>query len=111
MRPRPRECPLTACSAHALEISTFPHQGYTACSGVALDNSREDVVDAAIDQTILSIRCKDSNAHVIQHALTRARYKFPHLAQVALNVEDCRVRAFANPTRCARTTSARITGR
>lgn len=30
-----------------------------------------------IGQIILSIRCKDSNAHVIQEALRRARYKFP----------------------------------
>ena len=30
-----------------------------------------------IGQIILSIRCKDSNAGVIQEALRRARYKFP----------------------------------
>jgi len=30
-----------------------------------------------IGQIILSIRCKDSNAVVIQEALRRARYKFP----------------------------------
>ena len=30
-----------------------------------------------IGQIILSIRCKDSNAAVIQEALRRARYKFP----------------------------------
>lgn len=30
-----------------------------------------------IGQIILSIRCKDSNAQVIQEALRRARYKFP----------------------------------
>jgi large subunit ribosomal protein L10e len=30
-----------------------------------------------IGQIILSIRCKDSNAHVIMEALRRARYKFP----------------------------------
>ncbi len=30
-----------------------------------------------IGQIILSIRCKDSNAPVIQEALRRARYKFP----------------------------------
>ena len=30
-----------------------------------------------IGQIILSVRCKDSNAHVIQEALRRARYKFP----------------------------------
>jgi len=30
-----------------------------------------------IGQVILSIRCKDSNAQVIQEALRRARYKFP----------------------------------
>lgn len=30
-----------------------------------------------IGQIILSIRCKDTNAHVIQEALRRARYKFP----------------------------------
>lgn len=30
-----------------------------------------------IGQIILSIRCKDANAHVIQEALRRARYKFP----------------------------------
>lgn len=30
-----------------------------------------------IGQILLSVRCKDSNAHVIQEALRRARYKFP----------------------------------
>ena len=30
-----------------------------------------------IGQIILSIRCKDANAQVIQEALRRARYKFP----------------------------------
>jgi hypothetical protein len=30
-----------------------------------------------IGQIILSIRCKDANAPVIQEALRRARYKFP----------------------------------
>ena len=30
-----------------------------------------------IGQVILSIRCKDANAPVIQEALRRARYKFP----------------------------------
>ena len=30
-----------------------------------------------IGQILLSIRCKDSNAPVIQEALRRARYKFP----------------------------------
>jgi|SRR5712672_868067 large subunit ribosomal protein L10e len=30
-----------------------------------------------IGQIILSIRCKESNAPVIQEALRRARYKFP----------------------------------
>lgn len=30
-----------------------------------------------IGQVILSIRCKDANAHVIMEALRRARYKFP----------------------------------
>lgn len=30
-----------------------------------------------IGQVILSIRCKDGNAPVIQEALRRARYKFP----------------------------------
>jgi large subunit ribosomal protein L10e len=30
-----------------------------------------------IGQIILSIRCKDANAAVIQEALRRARYKFP----------------------------------
>ena len=30
-----------------------------------------------IGQIILSIRCKDQNAAVVQEALRRARYKFP----------------------------------
>ncbi|KAG8925429.1 60S ribosomal protein L10 [Tulasnella sp. 417] len=30
-----------------------------------------------IGQIILSIRCKEQNAHVVQEALRRARYKFP----------------------------------
>ena len=30
-----------------------------------------------IGQIILSIRCKDANAPVVQEALRRARYKFP----------------------------------
>ena len=30
-----------------------------------------------IGQIILSVRCKESNAKVIQEALRRARYKFP----------------------------------
>lgn len=30
-----------------------------------------------IGQIILSIRCKDQNANVVQEALRRARYKFP----------------------------------
>jgi large subunit ribosomal protein L10e len=30
-----------------------------------------------IGQILLSVRCKESNARVIQEALRRARYKFP----------------------------------
>ena len=38
-----------------------------------------------IGQIILSIRCKDSNAHVIQEALRRARYKFPGRQKIIIS--------------------------
>ena len=38
-----------------------------------------------IGQIILSVRCKDSNAHVIQEALRRARYKFPGRQKIIIS--------------------------
>ena len=38
-----------------------------------------------IVQVILSIRCKDANAPVIQEALRRARYKFPGLQKIIVS--------------------------
>jgi large subunit ribosomal protein L10e len=33
----------------------------------------------------LSVRCKESNAHVIQEALRRARYKFPGRQKIIIS--------------------------
>jgi len=38
-----------------------------------------------IGQILLSVRCKDSNAHVIQEALRRARYKFPGRQKIIIS--------------------------
>lgn len=38
-----------------------------------------------IGQVILSIRCKDANAPVIQEALRRARYKFPGRQKIIIS--------------------------
>ena len=38
-----------------------------------------------IGQSLLSVRCKDSNAHVIQEALRRARYKFPGRQKIIIS--------------------------
>lgn len=38
-----------------------------------------------IGQILLSVRCKESNAHVIQEALRRARYKFPGRQKIIIS--------------------------
>jgi hypothetical protein len=38
-----------------------------------------------IGQILLSVRCKDSNSHVIQEALRRARYKFPGRQKIIIS--------------------------
>jgi len=38
-----------------------------------------------IGQIILSIRCKDANAAVVQEALRRARYKFPGRQKIIIS--------------------------
>ena len=55
---------------------TFAHRLQTGMRG-AWGKPYGTVARVDIGQIILSIRCKDSNAHVIQEALRRARYKFP----------------------------------
>ena len=54
----------------------FPSRLQTGMRG-AWGKPYGTVARVNIGQIILSIRCKDSNAHVIQEALRRARYKFP----------------------------------
>jgi len=38
-----------------------------------------------IGQILLSVRCKESNAHVVQEALRRARYKFPGRQKIIIS--------------------------
>ncbi|KAG9310658.1 ribosomal protein L10e/L16 [Chiua virens] len=54
------------------------------CMG-AWGKSYGTVAQVNIGQIILSIRCKDSNAHVIQDALRLARYKFPGRRKIIIS--------------------------
>ena len=60
----------------ALTLTTYTYRLQTGMRG-AWGKPYGTVARVDIGQIILSIRCKDSNAHVIQEALRRARYKFP----------------------------------
>lgn len=59
---------------HSLNLSPFSLQ--TGMRG-AWGKPYGTVARVNIGQIILSIRCKDQNAAVVQEALRRARYKFP----------------------------------
>ncbi|KZW04320.1 putative QM-like protein, partial [Exidia glandulosa HHB12029] len=51
----------------------------------AWDKSFDTAARGDIGQIMLSIRCEDWNAHVVQEALRRARYKIPSRPKIILS--------------------------
>ena len=49
------------------------------------ENLTEPSLRVNIGQTLLSDCCKDSDAHVIQEALRRARYEFPSCQKIIIS--------------------------